>query len=86
MGAFRFFEMRLKDIAAYGPLRSEMFQKLREVGNALAFVWMLEQGRDLQDDLMFPMTSHVFGIQPLPAQPEYVDTAGSLLKCVPVQC
>lgn len=42
LGCYGYFSLKLKEIAEYPPLRSEVFQTFRELGNALAFFQLLD--------------------------------------------
>jgi hypothetical protein len=53
VGVYSFFELKLKYISGYGPLRSDTFQTLRELGNAFCFLILLEQALEIEDDLRF---------------------------------
>lgn len=42
-GILEFFHHQLKDIIEYAELKTDVFQSLREVGNAILFCLLIEQ-------------------------------------------
>ncbi len=42
-GILEFFHHQLKDIIEYAELKTDVFQSLREVGNAVLFCLLIEQ-------------------------------------------
>lgn len=43
LGILEFFHHQLKDIIEYAELKTDVFQSLREVGNAILFCLLIEQ-------------------------------------------
>lgn len=43
VGILEFFHHQLKDIIEYAELKTDVFQSLREVGNAILFCLLIEQ-------------------------------------------
>ena len=43
-GGYGYFQLQLKEMIQYPELRSEVFQKFRELGNIIIFMKMLDQG------------------------------------------
>lgn len=63
IGAYGYFELKLKYIANYGPLRADVFQSMREVGNSLCFVHLVESIFDMYQDLSFSTGSFFLGVR-----------------------
>jgi cytoplasmic FMR1 interacting protein len=66
VGAFGFFELKLKYVASYAPLRSSVFQAMREIGNAFCLLQLFEQALDLEDDIRFSTVAHLLGVKCAP--------------------
>ena len=64
IGAYGYFELKLKYIANYGPLKAEVFQSLREVGNVLAFTHVLETINDSVNSVRFVTNAFFLGCRP----------------------
>lgn len=62
VGAYTFYDLKLNSINKYESLRSGVFQKLREIGNSLAFVYLLEIYLQQQDFFEFQIQSYFRGI------------------------
>lgn len=62
LGILEFFHHQLKDIIEYAELKTDVFQSLREVGNAILFCLLIEQalvGQFLYK-FQFPLQTVVF--------------------------
>ena len=56
-GILEFFHHQLKDIIEYAELKTDVFQSLREVGNAILFCLLIEQALVSQDPSVAPSVS-----------------------------
>lgn len=63
IGAFGSFDLKLKFIKEYNALRPVVFQTMRELGNMLAFILLLEMASEQVDDLAFQQSSFFLGIK-----------------------
>eukprot|EP01083_Nonionella_stella_P112600 331444_1 len=63
-GAYTAFDLKLKPVAGYGPLRSGVFQTLREVGNSLCFIFLLEQVMEQNEFFEFQAEAFFHGVKP----------------------
>lgn len=63
-GAYGYFDLKLKDIASYPPLRPQVFQLLREIGNALIFILLFETCSNTNEALQFCHEAFFMGIKP----------------------
>eukprot|EP00457_Paulinella_chromatophora_P000349 gb/GEZN01000349.1/.p1 GENE.gb/GEZN01000349.1/~~gb/GEZN01000349.1/.p1 ORF type:complete len:1473 (-),score=270.12 gb/GEZN01000349.1/:312-4730(-) len=70
-GGYAAMEIRLNSgIARYPQLRSGVFQLLREIGNTIRFVKMLESALDRAGDFEFQTQAFFMGIRPMPPPPK----------------
>jgi cytoplasmic FMR1 interacting protein len=66
VGAYGLFDLKLAPVAKYALLRSAVFQSLREIGNTLIFLQMLDQATARRNDQAFVFDAFFHGIMPLP--------------------
>ena len=83
IGAYGYFDLKLKYVASYGPLRSEVFQVVREIGNSLCFIHLVESLLDLQQNMSFATNSYFLGVRPSQPAFDHTDEIPSLLEVFP---
>lgn len=64
IGGYGYFDLKLKPIAAYENLRSKLFQCLREIGNSISFIHLLEQVTEEEHYWDFNVSAFFGGIRP----------------------
>lgn len=73
-GILEFFHHQLKDIIEYAELKTDVFQSLREVGNAILFCLLIEQA------LVSPEPTETI-LSPSGLPPHITDAQASALTC-----
>lgn len=73
-GILEFFHHQLKDIIEYAELKTDVFQSLREVGNAILFCLLIEQA------LVSPEPTETM-VSPSGLSPHIIDAQASALTC-----
>jgi len=69
IGGYGLFDLKLgNSIASYPELRSGAFQYLREIGNTLIFIQLLEKVLNKKKDFSFNFTAFFAGMRPHPTQ------------------
>ena len=63
-GCYAYLEAVLEPILAYGDLKPQVFQTFRELGNALAFMLLLEDVLDSSDALTFLLAAPLMAFSP----------------------
>eukprot|EP00456_Euglypha_rotunda_P010037 TRINITY_DN1240_c0_g1_i2.p1 TRINITY_DN1240_c0_g1~~TRINITY_DN1240_c0_g1_i2.p1 ORF type:complete len:683 (-),score=97.03 TRINITY_DN1240_c0_g1_i2:19-1845(-) len=66
VGGYGYFDIKLAQIGKYSALRSGVFQLLREIGNTMLFVRLLETVIKKMEDFNFGSLAFFAGIQPIP--------------------
>lgn len=74
-GILEFFHHQLKDIIEYAELKTDVFQSLREVGNAILFCLLIEQA------LVSPEPTETM-VSPSELPPHITDAQASALTCM----
>jgi len=64
IGAYGYFELKLKYIEAYQALKSKVFQVIREIGNCLAFFYSLENALNKEEYFDFLFKGYFQGFRP----------------------
>jgi hypothetical protein len=65
IGAYGFFEGKLKALLAYDDLKPEVFQNFRELGNSLLFLRDLSEAIQVSDQFDFNLLAPLLGLLPM---------------------
>ena len=63
--AYAFFEAKLKNVLEYEDLKPFIFQCFRELGNALAFLHLIETASQRAESLTFLQSAPFLGATPI---------------------
>lgn len=84
VGAYGYYEGKLRSILSYDDLKPEVFQTFREIGNAIAFLKDLSEQLSVKGNLDYVIMAPVLGIHPHITFTE--NESDSLVQSSPAVC